>query len=253
MTNIDLAQDLLGAAGRGEMQAYFQPQWDVATLELVAVEALCRWQHPVLGAIAPSVFIELAERSAAIHELGDFMIDAACDFAAELNRRGLVVDVSLNMSVAQLLTPDACERLVAQVEQRGLVPSRLTVEVTESVEIVDTATVVAHLDLLRRCGMGVSIDDFGTGHSSREQVLQLPVTEIKIDRSVIQRLPEGSLASEALALAGQRGLRVVAEGIETRDQLERIRELGCDRAQGYLWGQPQPREQLAGALGLTDA
>lgn len=245
MSQIDLAQDLLGAAGRGELVAYFQPQWDVESLELVAVEALCRWRHPSLGMVAPVVFIELAERSGAIHELGDFMIDATCDLIAELQSQGIDLDASLNMSVAQLFTPDACQRLIDRIDDLDLDPSRITVEVTESVEIVDVSTVVGCLDLLRDRGVGVSIDDFGTGHSSREQVLKLPVTEIKIDRSVVQDLPGATLAWDAVELAEERGLRMVAEGVETLDQLEHVRELGCQRAQGYLWGRPASREVLA--------
>lgn len=248
MTGIDLERDLLGAVGRGEMVAYFQPQWDVATLRMVGVEALCRWRHPVLGMVAPSLFIELAERSMAINEIGDFMIDAACDFAAELQTDGFAIDVSLNMSVAQLIEPAACSRLLQRIELLAIAPSTITVEVTESVEIVDVEVIVAHLDLLRQRGVGVSIDDFGTGHSSTQQVLRLPVTEIKIDRSVIQELPVGSLAHQAVALAQQHGLRLVAEGVETPEQLERVRDLGCQRAQGYLLGRPKPREALAGTL-----
>jgi EAL domain-containing protein (putative c-di-GMP-specific phosphodiesterase class I) len=248
MPVVDLAQDLLGAAERGEMLAYFQPQWDVESLEMVAVEALCRWRHPVLGLIAPDVFIGLAEQSEAIHELGDFMIDATCDLAADLKEQDVALDVSLNMSVAQLVSSSACDRLIERIEQLHLDAPRITVEVTESVEIVDVAAVVGNLDSLRQRGVGVSIDDFGTGHSSREQVLRLPVTEIKIDRSVVQELPGASLAHQAVALAEERGLRVVAEGIETPDQLEQVRALGCHRAQGYLWGRPKPREQLVRSI-----
>jgi EAL domain-containing protein (putative c-di-GMP-specific phosphodiesterase class I) len=247
-TGVDLPHDLLGAADRGEMLAYFQPQFDVATLEMVAVEALCRWRHPTLGLIAPDLFIGIAEQSEAIHEIGAFMIDAACGLAAELKKQQIELDVSLNVSVAQLVSPAACELLVDQVARRGIDPSRITVEVTESVEILDVPAVVAHLGLLRDKGIGVSIDDFGTGHSSRDQVLQLPVTEIKLDRSIVQDLPQASLAREALTLAGQRGLRVVAEGVETTEQLERVRALGCDRAQGFLWGRPQPRELVTSSI-----
>jgi EAL domain-containing protein (putative c-di-GMP-specific phosphodiesterase class I) len=250
---IGLERELARAVERGELVAYYQPQWDVWSEKMVAVEALCRWRHPQIGVIAPSVFISLAEESGVIHGLGDFMIDTACDLAADLQAHGSEIDVSLNMSAVQLETPAACARVLERVLTRSIDPSRITVEVTESVHIDDVAKTAAHLLTLREAGVGVSIDDFGTGHSSTAQVLELPVTEIKADRSLINRPVDEArvLMAEVVSLARHRSLRVVAEGIETREQLELVREEGCDRAQGFLLGRPKPREVLERTLALS--
>lgn len=244
--NFNLEHELHLAVDRGQMLAYFQPQWDAWTSELVAVEALCRWQHPQIGVIAPSVFIALAEDTGAMQRIGDFMIDAACDLAHDLRRRNLAIDVSLNMSAVQLETSQSCERVIERISTLGLDPARLTVEITESVRIEDVAHAVQLLTALRDLGVGISIDDFGSGHSSRSQVLALPVTEVKLDRSLIDRPIDESreLVRSAVALAKQESLRVVAEGVETTEQLDLVRSEGCHRVQGFLLGRPRPRPAI---------
>lgn len=244
--DFDLERELHLAVDRGEMLAYFQPQWDAWTSELVAVEALCRWHHPQIGIIAPSVFIALAEDTGAMQSIGDFMIDAACDLAQDLLRRDLALDVSLNMSAVQLDSSQSCDRVVERISSLGLDPARLTVEITESVRIDDVPHAVELLSALRDLGVGISIDDFGSGHSSTSQVLALPVTEVKLDRSLIDRPVDESreLVRSAVALAKRESLRVVAEGVETGEQLDLVRSEGCDRVQGFLLGRPKPRPAI---------
>lgn len=246
LADLRLRFDLVGALGRGEFEAYFQPQWDAVSEQLVAFESLCRWHHPRLGMIPPTRFIAMSEDMDTIHEIGVFMMEAACSFAAHLQDTDRKLDVAINMSVAQLATDYAGNHLLDVISDHSLDPARITVEVTESLEIVDLASVVARLEVLRAAGIGVSIDDFGMGHSSEEQVLSLPVTEVKVDRSIVQSEPgvARSLIRELVALASEHSLRTVAEGVETREQLEIVRDEGCDRVQGYLLGRPVPRAQF---------
>jgi EAL domain-containing protein (putative c-di-GMP-specific phosphodiesterase class I) len=241
-----LGVDIIGAAARGELAAYFQPQIELGSGRVVAAEALCRWTHPELGVVPPTTFIAFAEGSVAIHEIGAFMVDAGCRFQSEINQLGRFLDVSINVSPAQLLNSTVLDHLLLRVGELGLDPSRITIEITESLEILDVDVVVKQLTAVRDAGIGVSIDDFGAGHSSLEQVLLFPVSEVKIDRSLVQGSSEESRArfSEVMDLARSRSLCVVAEGVETEEQLAYVTELGCERAQGYLLGRAVPQSRF---------
>ncbi len=240
MERSELENELPGAVERGEITARYQPQVDVRTRGIVAAETLARWEHPSRGMIAPSVFIPIAEESGVIGEIGDHMIALACDAARDWQRAGHDVEVAVNVSATQLRDQEFARRVLATVQAHELEPRLLTIEVTESTEIIDVSAVAERLDWLRSVGMTISVDDFGTGHSSVEQVLDLRASELKIDQSLTQE--EGTAARTLLAavisFAHDKGLRVVAEGIETESQLAQIVELRCDRAQGYLLGRP---------------
>lgn len=245
-----LITDLRGAVERGEIVAHYQPQIDVATGEIVAVESLSRWLHPELGMQSPLVFIPLAEEFGLIDDIGGFMLDDACRLATHLAARGVSIDVSVNVSAIQLARTSFFERIEALLDGCEFAPEGLTLEITESRLIANRPQVSERLSLLREHGVGVSIDDFGVGHSSVEQVLALPATELKIDRTIVQDdgATNGALLATIVHLAKDRGLRTVAEGIETEGQLERVRALGCDRAQGYLIGHPMPGDELDALL-----
>ncbi|MET0975477.1 MAG: EAL domain-containing protein [Leifsonia sp.] len=240
-----VARDLEAAVERGEIVAHYQPQIDTASGRVVAVEALCRWLHPELGQIRPEVFIPIAEETGSIHEIGRYMIEDGCTLAAEWEGAGRPVEVAVNVSALQL-APDFFDHLRQSIDDR-IEPAHLTVEITESRVIADVPAVARQLSRIRDLGVGISIDDFGTGHSTVDQLIGLPATELKIDRSIVQE--ESAMADRMLeALIGlvhQRGLRVVAEGVETARQLDRVRHFRCDRAQGYFIAQPMPREELA--------
>jgi EAL domain-containing protein (putative c-di-GMP-specific phosphodiesterase class I) len=235
-----LAEDLPDAVARGEITAHYQPQFDVGTGDIVAAETLARWTHPEWGIIPPSVFIPLAEQLGLIDALGDHMISLGCDAALGWANSGRPIEVAVNVSALQLTDPDFARRLLRSVQERGLEPRLLTIEVTESTEIIDVSAVAERLDWLRSVGVTISVDDFGTGHSSVEQVLDLRATELKIDQSLTQdeSAAARTLLAAVVAFAHDKELRVVAEGIETESQLQRVRELRCDRAQGYLLGRP---------------
>jgi EAL domain-containing protein (putative c-di-GMP-specific phosphodiesterase class I) len=241
-----LIAELFGAVDRGEIVAYYQPQIDLATHRIVAVEALARWRHPELGVIGPAVFIPLAEETTVIHKLGRFMIEQALTAEAEWQARGINLEVSVNVSANQLTTLEFFDLLDADLARLDLATNSVTIEITESYPILDTPSIATRLDDLRQRGLGISIDDYGVGYSSLQQLEKIPATELKIDRSLIQDDSVQSLAlmTAVVELAHWQGLRVVAEGIETHAQLALARELECDRAQGYLLGRPMTKQQL---------
>jgi EAL domain-containing protein (putative c-di-GMP-specific phosphodiesterase class I) len=235
-----LAEELPKAVSRGEITAHYQPQFDAESGRIVAAETLARWAHSELGTVAPGVFIPLAEELGLIDELGDHMIGLGCEAAMDWARQGHPIEVAVNVSALQLTDPEFSRRLLGTVEDCGLEPHLLIIEVTESAEIIDVSAVAERLDWLRSVGVTISVDDFGTGHSSVEQVLDLRATELKIDQSLTrdESLSARTLLAAVVTFAHDKKLRVVAEGIETESQLARIRELRCDRAQGYLLGRP---------------
>ncbi len=246
----ELELELPGAVERGEITARFQPQIDVRSRGIVAAETLARWEHPRRGMIPPSVFIPIAEQSGAIDEIGDHMITLACDAALDWREAGHEVEVAVNVSATQLRDHEFARRLLSTVRSHDLDPRLLTIEVTESTEIIDVSAVAERLDWLRSVGMTISVDDFGTGHSSVEQVLDLRASELKIDQSLTQEVGAAArtLLAAVITFAHDKGLRVVAEGIETESQLTRIVGLRCDRAQGYLLGRPIPKAEFDALL-----
>jgi len=242
----DLGAALEGAVDRGEITAWFQPQFDLATGALVGAEALCRWTHPDFGPVPPADFIPLAEETGAIERIGRLMAQESYDALVEWSVLPHPIDVSVNVSPAQLLTAAftdwITERMPAAAGRRG----RLTLEITESLPLQNVPALVQRLDRLRSFGFGVAIDDFGVGQSSLAQLRRLHGTELKLDRSLVSDLSDRAteVLRRAIEFAHRFGIRVVAEGIETAAQLARMRDLGCDRAQGFLLGRPMSRAQL---------
>lgn len=245
-----LVTALRGAVDRGELSAWFQPQVDLRSGRIVAAEALCRWTHPDFGNVPPNVFIPLAEESGLIDEIGEFMLEQGCLAAAEWANRDHRIEVSVNVSPAQLVTSTFTDRLAEQLVALDLPPQSLTVEITEALVIHNMPSVVQRLDELRSLGLGVALDDFGVGQASLAQLDRLHATELKIDRSLIADESEETaiLLQGVVQKVHSAGLRVVAEGIETAAQLERVRSLNCDRAQGYLLAMPLPKPQISELL-----
>lgn len=241
-----LAQELRGAAERGEIVAHYQPQIELATGRIVGAEALARWRHPELGVIAPGVFIPIAEETALIHSIGRFMLSTVLETAAHWRRGGIDLEVSVNVSANQLTTLEFFDLLDADIAHYELPTNAVTIEITESQPILDTPSIADRLSVLRAHGLGISIDDYGVGYSSLQQLDRMPATELKIDLSLVQddSVEAYALMTAVVELAHWRGMRVVAEGIETPEQLARVRELDCERAQGYLLGMPMSRDDL---------
>ncbi|MBU6259599.1 MAG: bifunctional diguanylate cyclase/phosphodiesterase [Burkholderiales bacterium] len=245
----ELVQDLRQALARRELQLYYQPKIDARSLQVTGAEALLRWQHPRRGMVSPAVFVPLAERYGLIVEIGRWVIEEACRQAAEWREQGLRMRVAINISGHQLRHDDLVDHLQAMLERHGIRPQRLTCEITETVAMEDTGVTRAAFERLRQAGLRVSIDDFGTGHSSLATLRRLPAAELKIDRAFVSDLASGERATTIVQtivqMAHQLGLRVVAEGVETTSQRDQLVALGCDELQGYLFAKPMTAVALA--------
>jgi EAL domain-containing protein (putative c-di-GMP-specific phosphodiesterase class I) len=244
-----LARELSVAAERGEIIAQYQPQIDLHDGLLVALEALSRWRHPSRGVIAPRDFIPLAEATGAMVAIGDAMLEAACRYGASLVRAGRQIEIAVNVAAVQLANARFVERVIHHLRSSELPARLLTLELTETRPV--PAEAAEALDSVRAIGVGVSVDDVRTVEEAQDRVLALPITELKVDRSVIRRLPDDrGIAAQLVGFAREYGLRSVAEGVETRSQFVAVRELGFDRAQGYLFGRPAPAPSISARLAL---
>ncbi|MEZ5383464.1 MAG: phosphodiesterase [Microthrixaceae bacterium] len=254
-TQLHLRMELPRALHQGQFRAAYQPihATSGAALRgsaLAGFEALARWPHPGRGPVSPAEFIPAAEASGMIGELGRWILGEACQQAALWNAGADRYSMSVNVSGEQLGDPQLAEHLSAALEAADLPAELLIVELTESV-LVDTAGTIDALAALREVGVGIAIDDFGTGYSSLAYLQRFPVTRLKVDRAFTVEIctPSGrKLVRGILDLARELGLSTVAEGVETRAQLEALAELGCDYVQGYLLGRPQGPEDLADVL-----
>ncbi len=245
----EMLQDLRSALERGQLQLYYQPKIDAQSLQITGAEALLRWQHPKRGMVSPAVFIPLAERHGLIRRIGAWVIEEACRQAAEWRKKGLRMRVAVNLSGHQLRQDDLVELIQQSIRRHDIRPDRLTVEITESVAMEDTAHTRAAFEALRRAGLHVSIDDFGTGHSSLASLRKLPAAELKIDRAFVTDLATSAeargIAQAIVQLAHTLDLRVVAEGVELEAQRDLLVGMGCDELQGYLFARPMTPVALA--------
>ncbi|MEY3474067.1 MAG: hypothetical protein RL087_525 [Pseudomonadota bacterium] len=244
----ELAADLRLALERGELTLYYQPKVDAASLEITAAEALLRWQHPKRGMVSPAVFIPVAERHGLIGTIGDWVVQEATRQAGAWRDMGLRMRVAINVSASQLHKEDFCERLGAALKRHRLVPQRFTCEITETLAMEDTEATRRAFQQLGAMGVHVSIDDFGTGHSSLATLRRLPAAELKIDRAFVTDIETSTEASTIakviIDMARTLGLRVVAEGVETTGQRDRLVALGCNELQGYLFARPMSATAL---------
>lgn len=243
-----LETQLQGAAQRQELSLMYQPISDVDSGRWVAVEALLRWQHPLLGAVPPGTFIPVAERSGQIYQLGDWALQTALQETQAARALWPEAHVNVNVSPVQLLMPDYAERVLQTLTDLHVSPKLLTVEVTESTVMQDVELACRHLCLLREAGVRVALDDFGSGHSSLSLLTDLPLDTVKLDRSFLREgAPEtarGALLRNTIRLARDLQLSTVAEGVEDEAMLALLRDLGCDYAQGYHISRPDHLEDL---------
>ena len=253
--DLRLEIDLRGALARNELHVLYQPIVHLGSQDIVGVEALARWTHPELGPVPPGKFVPIAEESGSIGAIGDWVLGEACRSIAGLGPRstGPSTYVSVNVSAHQLLGAGFSETVRATLDETGLAPDRLRLEITETAVIRDRAHATRVLQQLRNdLGVQVYIDDFGTGHSALSYVHDLPVDGIKIDRSFVDRLTgtgNGENVVRAIVdLARSTGLHVIAEGIETEGQQATLLQLWCEYGQGYLFDRPLPLSALRARL-----
>jgi predicted signal transduction protein with EAL and GGDEF domain len=253
---IDLKADLERGIAAREFVAHYQPIVQLETAQVVGVEALVRWQHPTRGLLPPSELMDLAEETGLVVPIGRQVLTQACRHAAGWRSRlGDPLSINVNLSAPELQDPDLHDVLAGILAEHGVDPCRLVIEITESMLMVDTVTAAATLERLKRLGVRVALDDFGTGYSSLTYLRQLPVDVVKIDRSFVESLGAGGrespLAGAVLALGRSLALDVTAEGVESRTQLDRLRELGCDQGQGYYFSRPLAARDVLAFLGAA--
>jgi diguanylate cyclase (GGDEF)-like protein/PAS domain S-box-containing protein len=250
----ELEADLRAAIERDELVLQYQPIVDLVTGELIAAEALVRWDHPTRGRLAPNVFIPLAEETGLIDQVGSWVLRTACLEVARWARlsRSRVPRVSVNLSPHQVADPNLPWAIQEAIGQAGAVPAWLSLEVTEGLLMENTGATLERLHAIRSLGISIAIDDFGTGYSSLAYLQQFPMSHIKIDRSFVTPLEdlsrEPGVVRAVVEIGRALGMSTVAEGIETPTQLERLRALGCELGQGFLLGRPLDAEDIRGRI-----
>ena len=245
---LSLLGELGHAVEHDELRLFFQPKIDMATRRVAGAEVLLRWQHPTRGLLSPAAFISFAEQTGFIRRLTRWTLDRAIAQGAEWHRAGRPLPLAVNISAEDVSDLRLDSRIAGMLTRHQLPPALLTLELTESGFIEDPDRALRVLESLAALGVHLSIDDFGTGYSSLSHLARMPVHEIKIDRSFVQGLETdlefGAIVRSAIDMGHSLGLQVVAEGIETEVAAQRLKSLGCDIAQGYLYALPMPNADL---------
>ncbi len=241
--------DLQGAVERDEFVLYYQPQVEISSNRVVGLEGLVRWQHPERGMVFPDSFIGLLESLGLIDQLGWIVIKRGLEEIGQFARKdGTPLTVSINASAQSLHDLNFPDKVLALVKERAVLPKNLTLEITESGLIRELSNALDILSRLRMKGMQLSIDDFGTGYAMMQQLRYVPATELKIDKTFVQemhsKIDARVVVQKTIEIAHDLGLRVLAEGVETEEQLEFLRMNHCDLAQGYYISRPLPVPKL---------
>lgn len=238
------------ALERNEIFVHYQPKADIRTGIVRGVEALARWKHPTLGMIPPDQFIPLAEREQLIHRLTIDVMNQAMLQNASWRARGLHLPVAVNLSPLLLERSDLALEIASLQQCHGLTPDQIVIEITESSLVTRVGTALSVLVQLRLRGFGLSIDDYGTGFSSMQQLARIPFTELKIDRSFVRGAPERAslqvILRSAIEMANRLGLTTVAEGVETLQEWRLLQEFGCSLGQGWLIAKPMAGDDIIG-------
>ena len=253
-----LGSQLRGAVKRGELQVHYQPKVDIKTSRIVGAEALVRWNHPELGILPPGQFITLAEELGLIGSIGQWVMAMACRDAVSWIHAGLGdLRVAVNIAKPQFESGDLCDVVRQAMHDSGLPPKQLVLELTESMLMDNVEASQALMAELKALGVTLSIDDFGTGYSSLSYLKSFPLDELKIDRSFVVDLPgvksDVAIVRTVIELGHRLGMSVIAEGVETTEQLDCLARLGCDRYQGFLCSKPLPADQFMELLARQDS
>ena len=244
-----LELDLRAALHAGDLEVHYQPLVQLATGAITGCEALVRWRHPERGMVPPAQFVAVAEETGLIGQLGAFVLKQACDDAA---RWPEPIKVAVNLSPLQFRSGNLLAIVSEALEASGLAPSRLELEITETLLLDRSGLVLATLHALRALGIHISMDDFGTGYSSLSYLRSFPFDKIKIDRSFIHDMGDSvdsqAIVKAIIGLGASLGITITAEGIETVSDMERLRDEGCDEGQGYLFSKARPNAEIVASL-----
>ena len=240
--------ELHRALERGELRLHYQPIMNLETGHVSGFEALIRWEHPERGLVRPDEFVGLAEETGLIVPIGVWALEEACRQAAVWQTAGSDLSISVNLSPRQLAEPGLPDDVARVLHSTGINPESLWLEITENTLMRDAESAVRILGSLRSLGVRLAVDDFGTGYSSMSYLKRFPVEALKVDRTFVDGLgrePEDTaICTAVVSLAHALGLHAVAEGVETPEQLAELRTLGCELAQGYLFGKPAPADHF---------
>jgi EAL domain-containing protein (putative c-di-GMP-specific phosphodiesterase class I) len=247
-SRLSLVNELREALQQRQLVVFVQPKALLADGSVTTVEALVRWRHPARGLVPPNEFVPVAEQSGLIEPLTKFMLDESLRACAHWVAHGQRVGVSVNLSAQGLVSLDLLPLVETLLRKYALDPQLLTLEITESCIMTDPVETIALLERLRGLGVQLSVDDFGTGYSSLSYLRQLPVQEVKVDRSFVAQLTTQSdsetIVRSIVSLGASLGLDVVAEGVEDGETWELLKQMGCTYAQGYLLSKPMPAEEF---------
>jgi EAL domain-containing protein (putative c-di-GMP-specific phosphodiesterase class I) len=248
-----LESGLRHALEREEFVLHYQPQVDAGSGRITGAEALLRWRHPTRGLVPPMQFIPLAEETGLIVAIGEWVLWTACVQNNSWRDQGLPrLRIAVNLSARQFSHENLLRDVERVLNETGLDPAALELEITESMVMHDPERTTTLLNELKTMGVSISIDDFGTGYSSLGYLKRFPIDSVKIDRSFIKDLPrdgkDAAITRAIIVMAHGLGLKVIAEGVETEEQAGFLRAEGCDEVQGYYFGKPVPEEEFAGLL-----
>lgn len=243
------AAELVAALDSGALTVHYQPEVELENLQVVALEALVRWEHPSGGLLLPGVFLDLAENQGLMQRLTAFVLEHALGHLREWKQHGIQTRVSINLAASVLDRPGAADEIHRQVLQGHAHTSEVCLEVTEHSAATDNIVVVENLLRLRLKGFGLALDDYGTGYATMQQLNRLPLTQLKVDRQFVtdaaDRPKQRTLLQSSMELAARLGLQSVAEGVERDAEWELLRGLGCNVAQGHLIAHPMPADAVA--------
>jgi diguanylate cyclase (GGDEF)-like protein/PAS domain S-box-containing protein len=245
---LDMEGELRAALTNNEMSIYYQPKVNILTEKIVGMEALLRWKHPTKGLILPSVFLPIAEKTGLIHELGIWVFREVCKQAKEWDSQGIEdFTIAVNISATQFMRSDFVGQIVSTLNNTRVNPKLLEIEITENTVLHDIDTVSSIISQMRSLGISSSLDDFGTGYSSLHYIKKFTIDSLKIDISFINNITtdpdDVAIVTAIIAMAHAMHVKVIAEGVENREQLSLLKELGCDEIQGYIYSRAKPKDE----------
>jgi len=244
-----IEKNLRTALENNEFELYYQPQFDIGKDNISGFEALIRWRNPELGFVQPLTFIGIAEETKLIIPIGNWVLRNACIFLKKINEQNnKQYNIAVNISVVQLMQEDFVDRVIEILDSVGLSPSYLELEITESILMESHQVVVSKLNLLRKIGIEIALDDFGIGYSSLNYLKQLPINTLKIDKSFVDTISKNdkskSLINMIVDIGENMGLSVIAEGVETEEQMDYLVNCKCHKIQGYIVSKPMPETEI---------